>query len=392
MSIFDNLNLFSFSQDYVESALDLILKIFKNKKNDNEEFMMDICKNEEFYKASIKILKIHQCNMKIMSKILSLIFYIKTDKYLSLISFNYLKNIFNIYKINGFDLIHEVILYLLKIIIINKINDFHKLNPIKPKIKHNSLSVKKIISNNFQKLKGLSFSDSKNNSFNSSLNNIENSKDELNNNSKIKRTKTLHNLRHDKDLLINKKLNKNNSTTKLINTIKKPQIMNSYNDNMNDADKNIDYGNNYQKDRYIADINGGLFSVEDFIDVLGIFSPALNLIKNKIFHVDVNLNNKIFYKFINNLEIISYLVVTLATKKDNKENLKNLISCKFVENIVSIIKIYIEKNIYNDIQKHLNNKQFMIINYKIFIVKKLYYIFKIIDIIKEQYPILKVNK
>ena len=75
------------------------------------------------------IISIHSCNMKILNEIF-LIFYQIGDKadfnsFLYLFPFNKLNEIFNLYILNGFDYIHEIIIRIIKYII-NKKQNFLK--------------------------------------------------------------------------------------------------------------------------------------------------------------------------------------------------------------------------------------------------------------------------
>lgn len=397
--ICQNLHSYTSYQDCVDPGLEILLKLFKIKKFNNADLISDISKSEVFYDAARKIVKIHDCNMKIMTKILSIIFYIKNDKFLNLVSITKLKNIFLIFRNIGFDLIHEVILYLVKTIIVNKIIQYHKQNPGKSLTRNNSTSFKSLNKANEKQKENSSFNNSKS-SPNSSLNSSNSS---LNNsNSKIKKSLTNSSINNSlansatkplSPLRKNSTLTKNNTVTNLKTS---PALNNSNNEdpqqNINEGETEFDYGNLYPFDRNIADINGGLFSNEELNDVLSIFTPALNMIKSKLYYTDVQRNNKIFYKFVNCVEVISFLILTLISTKDNTDRLKFLIYYKVVENLVTIITINMNKGIYKDIHQHFSNKQYIMINNKIFIIKKIYYIFKIFEMIKERFPNLKVYK
>jgi len=158
----------------------------------------------------------------------------------------------------------------------------------------------------------------------------------------------------------------------------------------NNNNNNIDYGNQYPPDKSVAEINGGLFSVEELNDVLSIFTPALNMIKNKVYHTEVQKNNKIFYKFTHCLEIISFLILTLITSKDNTDKLRYLMYYKIIENLVTIIALNIKQGIYKDIHLYFINKQYILINNKTSIIKQYYYIFRLIEMINERFPNLRV--
>ena len=82
--------------------------------------------SEKFLDVLKMIMVIHECNMKIINELLLIFFQIgeKTDlkNFIYLFSFSKLREIFNIFKMNGFDYIHEIIIRLLRQIIIRKLN------------------------------------------------------------------------------------------------------------------------------------------------------------------------------------------------------------------------------------------------------------------------------
>lgn len=416
---------FTSYQDCVDPGLEILLKLLKIKKFNTNELISELNKSSTFYEAATKIIKVHDCNMKIMTKILSIIFYIKSDKYLCLLSISKLKNIFLVFRNIGFDLIHEVILYLLKTIIVSRINAYHKSNPIKTLTRNNSMSISSVNSKKVDKPIISSRTSSPNTSLNNSNSSLNNS------NSNLKKRNTISPNRSQNDsqspIRTSKTLAKNNTVSSLnkvfknglndnsprksdnenINSLSNDKNKNNNsslddsnfkeNPNNNSAnnisgsnDNNVDYGNQYPFDKIVAEINGGLFSVEDLNDVLSIFTPALNMIKSKVYYTEVQKNNKIFYKFTNCLEIIAFLILTLITSKDNSDKLKFLIFYKIIENLVTIIAINSNKGIYKDIHMYFSNKQYIMINNKICIIRSFYYIFKIIEIIREKFPNLRV--
>lgn len=413
---------FTSYQDCVDPGLEILLKLLKIKKFNTNELISELNKSSTFYEAARKIIKVHDCNMKIMTKILSIIFYLKSEKYLGLISISKLKIIFLVFRNIGFDLIHEVILYLLKTIIVSRIKAHHKSNPIKTLTRNNSMSISSVKSKKVDRQIISSRTSSSNTSLNNSNSSLNNSNSYLKKGNTIAPNRSQNN--SQSPLRTSKTLTKNNTVSSLNkvfksglndNSSKKSDNENNNNvsdhknkNNMDDSnykdnsnnnsannisgsnDNNVDYGNQYPLDKIVAEINGGLFSVEELNDVLSIFIPALNMIKSKIYYTEVQKNNKIFYKFTNCLEIIAFLILTLITSKDNTDKLKFLIYYKIIENLVTIIAINANKGIYKDIHLYFSNKQYIMINNKICLIKKFYYIFKIIEIIRERFPNLRV--
>ncbi len=94
------------------------------------------------------ILVIHECNMKIVNELMLIFFQleekIELNNFISLFPFNKLREIFNIFKMNGFDYIHQIIIRLLKQIIIRKVNHFEE-----NKYKKNLISIENSEKENF---------------------------------------------------------------------------------------------------------------------------------------------------------------------------------------------------------------------------------------------------
>ena len=90
-----------------------------------------------------------------MTKILSMIFYLKQEEFVNLLNFAKLKNIFLIFRNINFDTIHEVVIHLIKNLIVNRINEFHNNNNSKKEeinvnnFKNLTISGKKSVSNNY---------------------------------------------------------------------------------------------------------------------------------------------------------------------------------------------------------------------------------------------------
>lgn len=82
--------------------------------------------SEKFLDILKMILVIHECNMKIINQLLLIFFQIgekaELNSFTYLFSFSKLREIFNIFKMNGFDYIHEIIIRLLRQIVTRKLN------------------------------------------------------------------------------------------------------------------------------------------------------------------------------------------------------------------------------------------------------------------------------
>jgi len=112
-------------QACVQPSLDIILRIIKVKKNEVQD-LIDILNSEKFLNVLKMIMVIHECNMKIINELLLIFFQIgekaEFKNFIFLFSFRKLWEIFNIFKMNGFDYTHEIIIRLLRHIIIRKLN------------------------------------------------------------------------------------------------------------------------------------------------------------------------------------------------------------------------------------------------------------------------------
>jgi hypothetical protein len=96
-------------------------RIVKCKKEQDKELIEVFTDLKDVFK---KILRIHDCNCLIMSNLLAIIYnlvdFIDADCLFHILSFQRLREIFSIFKMNGFDQIHEVILHLVKSMLIKK--------------------------------------------------------------------------------------------------------------------------------------------------------------------------------------------------------------------------------------------------------------------------------
>ena len=134
-------------QACVQPSLDIILRIIKVKKNEVQE-LIEILTSEKFLKVINMVMLIHGCNMKIMTEIFLIFYQIgeRTDlkNHSFLFTFKRLRENFNIFKLNGFDYFHEVIIRLLKHIVLRKINS----NPIGERAMISNKNIRRNSTNN----------------------------------------------------------------------------------------------------------------------------------------------------------------------------------------------------------------------------------------------------
>ena len=110
-------------QACVQPCLDILFRLIKNKKTESKD-LIKIINTENFMTIMYIIIHTHECNMKIMTSIFSIICLINDkiefENFYSLFSFQKLREIFNIYKMNGFEMIHEIIIHITRNLITKK--------------------------------------------------------------------------------------------------------------------------------------------------------------------------------------------------------------------------------------------------------------------------------
>lgn len=387
-----------------------------------------------------------------MTKILSIIFYLKQEEFIGLLNFSKLKNIFLIFRNINFDFIHEVILHLIKIITLKRINEninnnnFNINNDTEDNnnlIGRKSYTNKNIIQNNLNSSTANTSTNSNNNINNSfrnslSLNNYSNNKNSKifgskdfainnnnNSNNSLSNNNSSNNSGNDSNSNSFKrnscsscvgarttqskslsKINNNNNTRKLLklnsinnnnNSFEENSDSNNNNSNYNitkkstNSNKNnnnntddLDYLNIFPLDKKISESNANLINIEELNDILTIFFPTLCMMKAKIINTEVNKNSKLYYKFNNCLEIISFIIITATSNKENSNKLKLLIYFKVIENMVTMVNINTNRGIYRDIHLYFLNKNYLMVNNKIKILKFFFYLHSIINSITEK--------
>jgi hypothetical protein len=114
-------------QACIQPITTILVRIVKGKKDQDKDLIAMINDNKEIFK---KILRIHDCNSLIMSSLLATLYniidHIEPENLFYILSFQRLREIFGIFKMNGFDQIHEVILHLVKGILMKKNDQIKK--------------------------------------------------------------------------------------------------------------------------------------------------------------------------------------------------------------------------------------------------------------------------
>jgi hypothetical protein len=97
------------------------MKLLKLKKAESKD-LIEILQQDKFKEVLKQIIKVHKSNSAIMTNITFIIYnlleYVDLDDILEIISFSILKDIFLNFQLNGFDVIHEAIIYLIKGILV----------------------------------------------------------------------------------------------------------------------------------------------------------------------------------------------------------------------------------------------------------------------------------
>ena len=263
-------------QSCVFPCLDIIFRIIKNKKYSCPDLLENI-NSENFMTSIYIIIHTHECNMKIMTNLFSILCLINDkidcNDLCSLFSFSKLREIFNIYKNNGYDIIHELIIHIIR--------------------------------------------------------NLTNKKQEI-----MK--------------LIDSPSNK-------------------------DTNEEFDY----------------FLTHDQILEILLIFINSVQLMKNKILMIqDMKRSNRDMINVINNIFILCTIIMMIIENCPNKiEIINNFRVMDYIINIVIIIK---EKGYYNIIDEIHNNFEGSALNNKILILKKIFFINKIVKVLIEKIPMIKV--
>jgi hypothetical protein len=109
----------------------IIMKIIKSKKDDSKD-LIAIIKQDRFKEALKEILKTHDCNSLIMTNVFCILYHIlnsiELDELFQIVSFSKMKDVFIMFKLNGFDLVHEAIIYLTKAVLVKNSTLSQKTN------------------------------------------------------------------------------------------------------------------------------------------------------------------------------------------------------------------------------------------------------------------------
>lgn len=95
----------------------ILVKLIKNKKEKCKTFV-NIFLDQSFRDVLSKIIKNYFCNSIIMSNVITILYflleYMELNEVFKIVTFSKLKQIFCVFKLNGFDVIHEYIIYFIK--------------------------------------------------------------------------------------------------------------------------------------------------------------------------------------------------------------------------------------------------------------------------------------
>lgn len=120
-------------QACVQAIFGIVSKLIRFKRNQCPE-LIDFFNTDKFLDILKRIIRIHDCNSVIMTNIFSslynLIDHIQIENLMSIISFQRLREVFNIFKLAGFDTIHEASIHLVKGILIKKTDKIVKKNSL----------------------------------------------------------------------------------------------------------------------------------------------------------------------------------------------------------------------------------------------------------------------
>jgi hypothetical protein len=265
-------------QSCVHPCLDILFRILKNKKYSCEDLIENI-NSENFMTSIYIIIHTHECNMKIMTNLFSILCLINdkidSNDLCSLFSFSKLREIFNIHKNNGFDIIHELIIHVIK------------------------------------------------------------------------------NL-----------TNKNQEIMKLIDSPLKKEHQ-----------KQIDY----------------FLTQDQILEILLIFINFIQLMKNKIIMIqDMKRSSRIMINMVNNIYILSTIIMMIIENCPLKIEIIN--NFRVMDYMINLIIIINEKGYYNIIDEINNSSDGSVLNNKILILKKIFIIYKIMNILKDKIPTIKVKK
>jgi hypothetical protein len=115
-----------YMSDYPACAMPISMilsKILKLKKDETKE-LVGIIKQDKFKEVFKQILETHDCNSIIMTNMIAILLqtidFIEVEELFQIITFSKLKEIFYTFKTNGFDIIHDSIIGLIKAILVKK--------------------------------------------------------------------------------------------------------------------------------------------------------------------------------------------------------------------------------------------------------------------------------
>lgn len=238
------------------------------------------------------IIHTHDCNMKIMTNLFSILCLlndkIECNNLCSLFSFSKLREIFGIYKNNGYEIVHELIIHIIR--------------------------------------------------------NLVNKKQEI---------------------------------MKLLDSPENKNLQNGEEDeNLEKENKSSEY-----------------FLTEDqILEILLIFINSIQLMKNRVIMLnDLKRSNRIMINIINNIFIICTIIMLIIENNPNKIQIVN--NFRVIDYIINLIIIIKEKGYYNNIEEiYFSSDPYSSVSNKILILKKIFFINKILQAAKAKIPQSKVIK
>jgi hypothetical protein len=109
----------------------ILSKILKTRKDETKE-LINLIKQDRFKEVFKEMLKTHDCNSIIMTNIITVLYniieQIDIDELFQIVNFQRLKEAFYTFRINGFDIIHDSTINLIKAILIKKSSNASRQN------------------------------------------------------------------------------------------------------------------------------------------------------------------------------------------------------------------------------------------------------------------------
>lgn len=328
-------------QACVQPCLDVIFRLIKTRKSESNE-LIKILISDNFMTVIYIIIRTHECNMKIMTSIFSIIclIYDKFDceNFCYLLSFQKLREIFNIYKMNGFEMIHEVIIHLIRNLVNKRQELMKKLNSIV----------------SLQKPPSIVFENNETHNSNSVTNSMINSNclSKNNNVHKSNYSKSSNNMN-----LVFGFLNNSNTSKNLINPHK--------------------------------NIYALLLKDDEIFEIFFVFVNSIQRMKSKVSGIqDLKKSSRHIFNIINNIFIICNVIVIIL--ENNPQKIQVVNNFKVSDLLISILLLINDTELYRDIDDIQAIYDVNSLSNKILVLKKLYFANKVIKATVLNFPRFKV--